>query len=211
MTKYNTKAVVIRTNTNHGIRCSAAEEKRLIQGLDRILEASTPSEAEIGRLISSLPSSFFQDNDFDSPAQYARLLWEALESIDVNTVTPTSVTSVTNFNAPVQAQVIQTGHASTTKVLQNSHHNQLVTERMLPALDNVSTALQHEIQDETERAQALKIVEEARTEAIKPQPNSGKIRKVLLGLGKWTGERVTAAVDAAIACAIDYGIKGGGP
>ena len=210
MTKYNTMAVVVRTNTNHGIRCSAAQEKRLIQGLDRILQVGMPSEAEISRIVSSLPSSFFQSNGFDSPAQYARLLSEALDT-DVTTVTPTTVTSVTNFNAPVQAQVIQTGPASSTKVLQNSHHNQLVTQRMLPALDNVSTALQHEIQDETERAQALKIIEEARAETVKPQPNSGKIRKLLLGLGKWTGERVTAAVDAALACAIDYGIKGGGP
>jgi hypothetical protein len=210
MTDYNTRALVLRTNANHGIRCSAAEEGRLVSGLNDLLKNNSLSEGSLQRLVTALPSSFFTDNGFDTPAQYSRLLWDALETSEVSSTSPTTVSHVTNFYAPVQAQVLQTGANARAKVKQNSQQNQLYAQMMMRELKNISSAVKQEIAGEDDQAAASAIVEKAKMELGKEQVKPRKIQKLLSGLGKWTGERMTKAVDAAIEVGVKYGMTGSG-
>ena len=140
MSKFNTRAVVLRTNTNHGIRCSSAAEQKLVTGLDSLLEGSQLSEIGVERLVSDLPASFFVDNQIDSPKQYARLLWDALDTADLTLHSKQNVTNITNFNAPVQTQILQTGSNSKAKITQKDQQNQLYSEAIIPKLEAVSDA-----------------------------------------------------------------------
>jgi malate synthase len=115
-----------------------------------------------------------------------------------------------NFYAPVQAQVLQTGANARAKVKQNSQQNQLYAQMMIRELENISSAVKQEIEGEDDQAAASAIVEKAKMELGKEQVKPGKIQKLLSGLGKWTGERTTKAVDAAIEVGVKYGMTGSG-
>jgi hypothetical protein len=209
MSNFNARAVVLRTNTNHGIRCSSAAEQQLVFGLNNLLEGGQLSEMSVERLVSDLPTSFFADNQFDSPKQYARLLWGALDTADLILHSKSNVTNITNFNAPVQTQILQTGSNSKAKISQTNQQNQLYSKEIMPKLKAVADAVRVEITDENDQAKALAIVDQAKIEAENGQPKSGKMKKFLSAMGKWSGERVTKAVDAAIECAVKYGATGG--
>jgi hypothetical protein len=211
MSQYNTRAVILRTNANHSIRCSAAEERRLVMGINELLKMNGLSEESLGEMLSVLPASFFETNGFDNPKQYARLLWEALDTAEL-AISPqpavANVSNVTNFNAPVQAQVLQTGPNSTAKVVQQSQQNQLYSQAMQRELESLSDIIKVEIVDEDERTEALEIVDKAKEEASKVDAKPSKVKKILSGLGNWTGERLTKAVDAAISVGVKYGMTG---
>lgn len=211
MSKFNTRAVVLRTNTNHAIRCSSAAEQKLVAGLDSLLEAGQLSMMSVEQLVSDLPTNFFLDNEIDSPKQYARLLWEALETADLTLQSKSNVTHITNFNAPVQTQILQTGPNSKAKISQKNQQNQLYSKAMIPKLEAVADAVKAEITDKDEQDKALAIVDQAKAEAENGQPTSGKMKRFLSAMGKWSGERVTKAVDTVIECAVKYGASGGGP
>jgi hypothetical protein len=208
MSQYNARAVILRINANHSIQCSAADERRLVTGVSGLLNKKALSEKGVQELVSVLPTAFFQANGFDNPEQYARLLWEALDTSELTMGPQAALSNVTNFYGSVQAQVLQTGPNSTTKVVQESHQNQLYSKTVHRELGNVTKAIEAEIVDDRERTKALQIVERAKREAAKPDPEPTKVKKILAGLGKWTGERLTKAVDAAIEVGVKYGLTG---
>jgi hypothetical protein len=208
MTDYNTRALVLRTNANHSIRCSAAEQRRLVIGLNDLLSNDSLSKENLLRLVNALPSNFFADNGFDTPTQYSRLLWDALETSELSSPSHTVVSHVTNFNAPVQAQILQTGANAKAKVKQNSPQNQLYAQMMMRELEKISAAVKQELDGEGEQTAALAIVEMAKTELGNRQVKPGKIQKILSGLSKWSGERITNAVDVAIETGVKYGMTG---
>jgi len=79
---------------------------------------------------------------------------------------------------------------------------------MQRALKEIREAAQVEILEETERGQAIKIISEAEIESSKPVPDKGKIQKCLSSMAKWTGDRLTKAVDTAIEVATKYAATG---
>ena len=210
MNEYNTRALVLRTNANHGIRCSAADEQRLVKGLNDLLATGSMSQKEVQRLVAAFPTSFFSDNGFDTPAQYSRLLWDALETSDLKSYPQPTVPNVTNFNGPVQAQILQTGEKSKAKIIQQSQQNQLYCQMMQRKLEEVYEAIRTEIANPMERAEALAIVDKVKNVVESGEAKPSKVQKILGGLAKWTGERLNAAVDAAIEAGVNYAMRGSG-
>jgi hypothetical protein len=203
----NIKAIVLRVNSDHRIRCSAAQEKKLVNEFDRLLETSELSKACVLQAVSQLPANFFVDNQLDSAAQYANLLWDAL-SIDAKELQAGHSTSITHFHGSVQTQILQTGAGSVARINQRSQQNQSYTETMQRALKDIREAIDVEIISEPDRKQAQQLLSDAERESSKTNPDQNRIRKTLTAIGKWTGERMTKAVDAAIGVGIKYGMTG---
>lgn len=210
MSDYNVRALVLRTNNNHGLRCSGGDEQQLVSGLNDLLEAGSVSKKGVQILVAGLSKRFFSDNGFDTPTQYSRLLWDALETSDLKPHRQATVSNVTNFNGPVQAQILQTGERSNAKIVQQTQQNQLYCQMMLQKLEEVSEALKAEIVNPKEQAKALAVVDDAR-EAVERNAKPSKIRRILKGLAEWTGERLNAAIDAVIEAGVNYAIKGPNP
>lgn len=188
MSEYNVRALILRTNANHGIRCSAADVQRLVSGLNGLLNAGSVSQQGVQRLVNALPAGFFSDNEFDAPAQYSRLLWDALETSDLKPQSHATVSNVTNFNGPVQAQILQTGEKSKAKIVQQTQQNQLYCQTMLQKLEEISKAAKVEITNPSEQAEALAIVDEAKEVVQSGEPKPSKVRKIL---GGWLNGRVS--------------------
>jgi hypothetical protein len=204
----NLKAIILRINTDHGIICSAAQEKRIVAGLNRLWASSEFTKMNVAAMISRLPTAFFKDNQIDSPQQYAGLVWDAV-SVDATDLQPSRSTSIVNFNAPVKAQILQLGAHSKAIIRQKSQHKkQLYVAEIGKCLANIREAIDSDIVAEPERTEALKIISGAEQEVAKAKPDEGKIKKCLLALGKWSGGRFTKAVDTAIEVGVKYGLTG---
>lgn len=210
MSNTNIKAILLRVHSDHNIRCSATQEKKLVTDLNRLWEASDLSRGTVADLISRLPTSFLSENRLDSAAQYTDLLWDAL-SADAKDLESTHSTSITHFHAPVQTQILQTGAGSKANISQRSQQNVSYSQAMGRALKDIREAVDVEIVSEPDRTEAKALVADVEKESSKPNPDQGKIKKCLKALGKWTGERLNSAVDAAIEVGVEYALKGGAP
>ena len=205
----NIKAILLRVNSEHKVRCSAAQERKLVSDLERLWSDRELSRKSVGEVVSDLPAIFFTENKLDSARQYSGLLWDAL-SVDVKELQTSSSTSIVNFNGNVQTQILQTGANSKAQINQESQQNQAYSKAMGAALKEVRDVIDVEILDAEKKKDALAIVSSAEQENSKANPDKGKIQKFLGSFGKWTGERFTKAVDTAIEVGVKYGFGSGG-
>jgi hypothetical protein len=151
---------------------------------------------------------FFAQSGLDSAAQYGRLLWDAI-SVARAEVTAPAATNQTHFHAPVnQTGIFQTGAGSTAQWI-GSNQTLKLRQEFTSALATAKAAAATEL-DETHRDQAEVIIEAVEIEAAKPDADSGKIKRLLKPMLKWTGERFTNAIDAALGAVVASTLKPGG-
>src|ERR1700736_4117137 len=100
MSQLDVRAIVLRTHNDHGISCPANVQNTLITSLENLQRDGQLTKRSIGEVAAKMSSQFYRDNEFDSPAQYGRLLWDQISVAQPTTPQP-SAASETHFHGPV--------------------------------------------------------------------------------------------------------------
>jgi hypothetical protein len=199
MTEIDVRATVLKTHNDHGIACPGDTENKLVRSLQELQAEGKLTKADIGEVANQMPTRFFESNGLDSPNQYARLLWEG---ISVASTRPQQATGAqTNFYGPVsQTGIFQTGAKSTAQWFGN---NQILAFRQefTGFLAEARKAAEAELSAD-QKEHALAIIDVATEEAAKSQPDRSRLKRLLTPMLKWTGDRFTKAIDAAVGAVI---------
>lgn len=200
------KATILKLHSDHEISCPTTTENALVDSLQALQLQGKLTKDEVQNLAARMSPQFFKQNGFDSPSQYARLLWDG---ISVARSEPAVTKSETHFHGPVtQTGIIQTGAGSTAQWVGNNQTLRFRQE-FVSAIARAKEAAAVEL-DETHRDQAEAIIEAVEIEAAQPEADTGKIKRLLKPMLKWTGERFTNAIDAAVGAIVASTLKPGG-
>src|ERR1017187_9073263 len=71
-----------RVNTDHGFVCSKSTEQKLIQKLSKLRSQGCVTKPSVLEAVSELPQAFFLENSFDSPKQYANMLFNSIRLLE---------------------------------------------------------------------------------------------------------------------------------